>query len=882
MHLQQHAEESSATALEQRIAAAFAHGQPAGLEHLASVEVRSELPEPLVFLRSFANLYFVHLSRMPDLQELRELPSVAPNEDELTALLHGAPPFLGQEYLNIDVLQSWWDELHEHVRQAAAATEGGAAAYLHQKIPTLRQLGRVTFHLAENKRDEQKPFAFLATWSNRLSSSGAVQHQPLSKALQQYLGEKNRPALLNLLSPIYRAAERMAWVQDLVDDGTIFRATAWSPKQAHQFLRSVPELEASGLLVRVPNWWSAKRPARPVVSVRVGEAAKSTLGVDSLLDFSVGVTLQGQNVSAAELNELMRANDGLVRLRGQWVELDRDKLKAALDHWKSVEQQTRDGGISFAEGMRLLAGASLGGTSSELPSAEAQAWTGIIAGDWLSRTLAELRDPAAADPTPEHLHATLRPYQKTGVHWLRFMSKLRLGACLADDMGLGKTIQVISLLLHHKGSRPSLLVVPTSLIANWKSELMRFSPSLSFLVAHPSEPPARGGFDSAAQSVPAGLDLVITTYGIITRDENLRERDWNLAILDEAQAIKNSGTRQTKAVKQLNANSRIVMTGTPVENRLSDLWSLFDFLNPGLLGSASIFSKYVKGIERSEEKSYAPLRELVSPYILRRLKTDRRIITDLPDKTEVSAYCGLSKQQAAMYQHAVEELSKRLKDFDQPPIARRGLVLSYLMRFKQICNHPSHYSGDGAYEPSHSGKFARLAELCEELSERQEKVLVFTQFREMTEPLSAYLRTLFGRPGLVLHGGTTVPARRQLVEDFQREDGPPFFVLSLKAGGTGLNLTQASQVIHFDRWWNPAVEQQATDRAFRIGQKRNVMVHKFVCRGTVEERIDEMITNKKGLSEQVLQGGAEQVLTELDDSELMKLVSLDLSAATKD
>jgi non-specific serine/threonine protein kinase len=376
--------------------------------------------------------------------------------------------------------------------------------------------------------------------------------------------------------------------------------------------------------------------------------------------------------------------------------------------------------------------------------------------------------------------------------------------------------------------------------------------------------------DSALENT----DVVLTTYGTLMRQDWLQEQEWQVLVLDEAQAIKNPSARQSKAVKNFSAKSRIALTGTPVENRLSDLWSIFDFLNPGLLGSATRFKGFVKSLSQRESDQYAPLRNLVSPYILRRLKTDRSIISDLPDKTEVPAYCGLSKVQAAQYQQTVNEMAHAIENLEG--MQRRGLVLSYLLRFKQICNHPSQLLVDDEYDPKDSGKFQRLAELCEEIASRQEKLLVFTQFREMTAPLANFLEQQFGRPGLVLHGGTAVKQRQKLVERFQDEQGPPFFVLSLKAGGTGLNLTQASHVIHFDRWWNPAVENQATDRAFRIGQKNNVLVHKFICQGTIEEKIDALINEKTALANDLLDGGADTLLTEMDNETLLNLVSLDI------
>ena len=346
-------------------------------------------------------------------------------------------------------------------------------------------------------------------------------------------------------------------------------------------------------------------------------------------------------------------------------------------------------------------------------------------------------------------------------------------------------------------------------------------------------------------------------------------------MVDEAQAIKNPGAQQTRQVKKLQANVRIALTGTPVENRLSDLWSIFDFTHPGLLGSSKVFTQFTKRLAQAEH--FGPLRSLVQPYILRRMKTDKRVIADLPDKTEIKAFCHLSPAQAALYQRAVKELAAALGDTDG--MQRKGLVLSYLMRFKQICNHPSQWLGDGAWAEADSGKFARLRELAEVIAAKQEKVLVFTQFRETTEPLAAFLGSIFGREGLVLHGGTPVAKRQKMVKQFQDDELIPFFVLSIKAGGAGLNLTAASHVIHFDRWWNPAVENQATDRAFRIGQKRNVLVHKFVCQGTAEDRIDQLIESKKQLVQDVLEGGAELQLTEMSDADLLKLVRLDIHAA---
>jgi non-specific serine/threonine protein kinase len=876
-----------------RVAAAFAESAARGLLHLATAELQTHLPPAFAFARDFAREYLTRVCHTPapdgprSDEPGRAEPLPAPDHADLAATVLRAPPMRGLEYLGTAALASWWAELDALVRAEASATPGGVAAYLRERNPLWRLVGRVTFHLAENKRDPDHPFAFMATYATRLSAQGRVQHLPLGRALQEYAGAKRRGELLSLLTPVQRAAERSGLAKELVESGDVYHPLAWAARDAYRFLRDVPTLEEAGLIVRVPDWWKPARPPRPVVSVKVAGRPRTTLGADALLEFSVGAAVDGEPLSEAELRSLLTSEGGLVNLKGRWVEVDRDKLAAALEHWKKVEREARGGGVTFFEGMRLLAGAPLPGDAAAAAPEDARQWTGISASGDLEETLRRLRDPQSlAAPAPPDLRADLRPYQQTGVNWLRFMTRLGLGACLADDMGLGKTVQVIALLLHLRRERdtsrrpqpPSLLVVPASLIGNWKSELARFAPTLVAFVAHPSESDWAANDDASPPATGDNVDLVITTYTMLSRLAWLREREWALVILDEAQAIKNSGARQTRAVKELKAAGRVALTGTPVENRLSDLWSLFDFLNPGLLGGPKAFSEFAKRLAAKETgDAYRPLRTLVGPYILRRLKTDKRVIADLPDKTEVNAYCGLGRRQAALYEQTVRELAEQLQRVDG--IQRRGLVLAYLMRLKQVCNHPSQLSGDGRFDPDDSGKFRRLAELCEELAERQEKALVFTQFREMTAPLADFLAGVFRRPGLVLHGQTPVAKRRELVEAFQREQGPPFFVLSLKAGGTGLNLTEASHVIHFDRWWNPAVESQATDRAFRIGQKRNVLVHKFVCRGTVEDRIDDLIRQKMALARDVLDGGGEVLITEMDNEQLLRLVSLDIAKA---
>jgi non-specific serine/threonine protein kinase len=888
----------------------FAESNAAGLLALVDPELPTELPATLAFWRGWMRLFFRHLCQAEDEpgENWRALPP--PAREELLAFVQSAPPMVGLEYLTAELLETCWTELATLVAEAATADPEGPAEWLRKVNPLAHLIGKVTFHLAENKRDPQRPFAFLATFSHKLSTSSKPQHRPLAEALKQsaVAGDLNQLELL--LEPVRRAAANSPLVARLLKTRQLFAAQAWTADEAYRFLVESPTMESAGVVIRLPDWWKARRQARPQVQVRLGKHEPSTVGLDGLLDFDIRVTLGGEPLTPEELDQLISGAPGLAMLRGRWVEVDRAKLQEALRHWQRIGEE-HPNGLSIIDGMRMLAGASIA-TVEDQPEQLAQ-WSSIVAGDWMRETLERMRSPSElveCEPGRD-LKATLRPYQVEGVRWLWFMTKLGLGACLADDMGLGKTVQVLDLLLQRKRAaerlnaaneenaaskteganktdaprasvaKPSLLVVPASLLGNWKQEAARFAPSLRVLAIHRSElDPAE--LERRARDPEKGFadcDLVITSYGMVRRQPWLEKATWSLVILDEAQAIKNAGAAQTKAVKKLRSDRRILMTGTPVENHVGELWSLFDFSCPGLLGTAAEFKRFVAGLNKqSDSGAYASLRKLVGPYILRRQKTDPSIARDLPDKIEMRTECGLSLAQSVLYAKAVESLRNQLDHAEG--MKRRGLVLASLMQFKQICNHPAQYLNEPDFPAERSGKFQRLEQLCDEIAARQEKVLVFTQFQSLCQPLADFLATVFHAPGLVLHGGTPVKRRAELVKEFQNDPDKPFFVISLKAGGSGLNLTAASHVIHFDRWWNPAVENQATDRAFRIGQQRNVLVHKFVCRGTIEERIDEMIAGKRAVAEQILDDDGLPKLSEMPNDELLRFVSLDVSRAT--
>lgn len=858
----------------------------AGWFHLAAEKTRDYCDATLLFWLNIASHFVTALAHLPE--EVTNANVAIPNEDCLREWISKAPPMKGGEYLSVECLQVLWQQLQQWVEKNAAE-EGGIHQFLHRAAPKWQQVGRVCFHLAENKQNQERPFAFLATYSTGYDSGGKLRHLPLGQALKQYSGDNNRQALINLLTPVQKAALQSPWVKKLIETAELYQPLAWPINQAYALLSSIPLLEECGLIVRIPNWWRQRR--RPQVALTVGSTQSAQLGASTLLHFDYHVALGEHNLTQDELKHLLSSAEPITFFKGEWVEIDKEKLEQALAHWKSVRALTNNGEVSFIEGMRLLAGVPMSTEDLLMPSEELASWTVMRAGDSLAALLRQIKDPSQiAYAHPEGLQATLRPYQQDGVKWLSLLYKLGLGACLADDMGLGKTLQILTLLLQiQKDSSasshpPSLLIVPASLLENWQQEAAKFTPSLSLMLLHPSQRKYAPLLDekievaSSASTYFNGIDVVVTTYAMVSKLKWLAKMEWNLLILDEAQAIKNSDTKQTVFVKKIQSRARIALTGTPIENRLSDLWSLFDFLNPSLLGTAKKFKEF-STLLQTQNTQFEPLRKLIHPYILRRMKTDPKVISDLPDKIETPTYCSLSTEQVKHYQAVVNKLAKNLETVD--PRNRRGLVLKTLIELKQICNHPAHYLGTGDFSPSLSGKFERLKQICEELAERQEKVLIFTQFAEIIPYLKEFLSTVFGRQGLILHGATAVKKRKELVTQFQTDDTIPFFILSLKAGGIGLTLTAANHVIHFDRWWNPAVENQATDRAFRIGQKKHVQVHKFITLGTLEEQIDAMISSKAKLAAGLLMPSDdnEVPLTELSNGELIALLQLDINKA---
>ncbi|MFZ5869694.1 MAG: SNF2-related protein [Actinomycetota bacterium] len=650
---------------------------------------------------------------------------------------------------------------------------------------------------------------------------------------------------------------------------------------AHAFLTdAAPLLVASGFGVILPGWWTrpsrrlgarlrASTPSQPGAGTTNGAA----IGQEGLVEFDWQLAVGDEALTDEEVAGLLEAHQPLVRVRGQWMQVDADRLARARSFLS--RRGRRSGTMTVGEVLHALGSPDDGPGGLPVVGVEADGWLG----DLLSGEAERRLEPV---PAPDGFAGTLRPYQQRGLSWLAFLESVGLGGLLADDMGLGKTVQLLALVARDAAqpeTPPTLLVCPMSVVGNWQREAARFTPGVRVHVHHGAERPRGKAFEAAVTE----SDLVITTYSLLARDAAaLRKVTWHRVLLDEAQAIKNAATKAAVAARAVPAQRRIAVTGTPVENRLADLWSLMEFANPGLLGKPAEFKeRFAVPVERhGDPDAAARLRALTQPFVLRRVKTDRSIISDLPEKVEMDVVCSLTREQAALYQAVVDDMLDKIAKTSG--IERRGLVLATMTRLKQVCNHPAHFLGDGSRLAGRSGKLARLEEVLDEVLSSGEKALLFTQYAEFGDMLQTHLSARFGREVAFLHGGVSKAARDAMVTRFQDggRAGPPLMVLSLKAGGTGLTLTAANHVVHVDRWWNPAVEDQATDRAFRIGQTRAVQVRKLLCAGTLEEKIAEMIAGKRELAQSVV-GTGEAWLTELSTAQLRELFTLEAGSVVE-
>jgi non-specific serine/threonine protein kinase len=826
------------------------HNKYEGLFHLA-FKGKEHLSPALIFMYDLSSLFLKRLSQQADLEISREKVQVPLRDEDIEVLLKELPLVLGAEYINDGWLQLQWEALNKVFSSLISHYEGSVESYLKKLDENIHVADRIYFHLVEHK-GASVPFAFIATYSVEMEEG--PKHMPLMHAFETF--KDGQKKLIQLIASVTKISYESNFISEILESGELFSPLELSAEEAYEFLKDVDIYEKYGVMCRIPNWWKRKSPFK--MSVTIGEKIPSRVGLDALMDFNPRLTLDGMDLSEEDLKAFLEMAEGLLFYKGKWIELNKKNIEKALEalqHYKDLSHGT----LTVSEALRM---------QLEPAGLESQIDVSFDHGKWLKEMYKALRGEVkqsyAVEPS---FRATLRHYQYDGYNWLNQMNDFGFGACLADDMGLGKTVQILAFLEKNRKTSQgqALLILPASLIGNWVKEIDKFAPQMPYQILHKS------GLKKGQVLELSGDYLAITTYAMAKKLDFLKDQTWDYLILDEAQGIKNPGTKQTKTIKEIPARMKIAMTGTPIENKLDDLWSLFDFMNQGLLGTPKEFKSFVKGLKDSPY-GYSRLRKMIQPFLLRRMKTDPDIISDLPEKMEMNSYTTLTKKQAVLYKKLLKDIEEKL--YTVEGINRKGLVLASIMKFKQICNHPDQYMGGTEFKPANSGKFLQLKEICQTIYEKRERVLVFTQFREMTEPISNYLTTIFEREGFVLHGGTPVKKRQEMVEAFNGEDYVPFMVLSLKAGGVGLNLTAANHVIHFDRWWNPAVENQATDRIFRIGQEKKVMVHKFVTSGTIEDKINQMIEDKIKLSGEILSEAGEKWLTEYSDDELMQLFSL--------
>ena len=860
-----------------RLARALAFLPAAGLLDMVRFGLPAGASPGMAWLRERAQAQLMHYLRALRRGEEVSAATMTPDAHTAAGWLEAMPPLHGAP-VSAGMLQAWFGGLAVALQRAAAREWCSEEEWLSRLGEGWRQLGTLCFHLAENAGEgaDAAPFAFLATFIHKAGADGRPRHAPLGMAAQLCAGDRN--ALLALLRPLQQVAQKSPFLRELIDSRGVYKPSGWSSRQAYEFLETLPLLEEAGIETRMVNLWKSP-PPRAELEVKLDPEEKGggkpdrapSLHIGSLLRFIPQVALGDRYLTEAELEELLSAeDDGLVRFRGEWVRLDRERLQTLLDSWRQAARMAA-GGIPLLAGLRWLLSPK-SQRPAQLPPAEDG--VRVTAGARLTLALSQLQFGQAKPQLPPALEKLLRPYQREGVRFLLNVTEAGFGACLADDMGLGKTLQVIAWLTHLHAAgvlngRAALVVAPASLLTNWQEELARFAPHLSVRLLHPYALSAKQTETLHRNPVALLQDvhLALTTYGMATRmAEQLASAELPALVLDEAQAIKNADSARSRAIRLLSSPRRVALTGTPVENSLTELHSLFDFLNPGLLGTEKDFAAMVRGMGND----YTALRRLVRPFLLRRLKSDPKLLPELPPKTERPAWCLLTPQQTLLYRRETENLRAVINEPD--PATRLTLVLPILGRLKQICNHPAQYLGEPTFDPAASGKMQQLEYLAAQMAEAGDAVLVFTQYRSIIDPLHDLLAGIFGRSGLTLHGGTPLAERQERVKAFQQPGGPPFMVLSLLAAGTGLTLTRARHVIHFDRWWNPAVENQASDRAYRIGQKNPVVIHPFICRGTIEENIHRMLTRKREMADALLSGGMEKLLLHLSPQELMELV----------
>ena len=794
--------------------------------------------ESTKYLQKISKELIKYILNTPGLEIIRNNIEINYDEFNLNELIENIPFCIGNEFINTVWLKNIINNLLDIYKNEILTFKGSVDLYFTKKNKTLVVPSRVYFHMVEAPNGDDS-FAFMVTYTT--IKDGSIKHYPLRQALKEYQNMENE--FRELTRSLYKVAKESELINQLIQNGEIF-----SPI----YLKEITIYEKNGIVCRIPNWWN-QRSKSTSIEVDIEQKKKDGFGyfnIGNLIGFSPKMKYQGIEITQEEIEELLVKTEGLSVIKGKWIEIDKNKLKKLLDEYEIIKND----GSSFSE---LIHYTRINTYKDDDIKVE------FTNDNWIQSLIDKnLNDAPELLNISSEFNGKLRPYQMDGFKWLLGMSQFGFGVCLADDMGLGKTIQILAFLLSYNKytNKHVLLIVPASLLGNWEREIQKFTPTLNYYIAR------------YVNSDPLKIKnafLTITTYQVSQNLSTLYDLDWGITILDEAQAIKNPDTKTAKKIKSIKRETSIALTGTPIENNLLNLWSVFDFLNPGLLGSESEFRKNYD-IKSSNANNVSGLSKIIKPFILRRLKTDKKIIDDLPEKNENVLFTELTKKQIVLYKKIVSELENK-KISEENQFAQKRIVLTAILHLKQVCNHPSQFTGDESYSILDSGKFVALKELCETIFEKREKAIIFTQFKEITEPLNNLLKDIFQKEGFIITGETPTTQRDQYVNEFQNED-IPYMILSLKAAGVGLNLTSATNVIHFDRWWNPAVENQATDRAYRIGQKKCVNVYKFTTRDTIEEIIAALMETKTKLSDSVLDNVDNNVFNKLSTDELLKAI----------
>lgn len=803
--------------------------------------------ESTKYLQKLSKKLIKYILNIPGLEIIRNNVEINFEELDLNELLDEIPFCVGNEFINLDWIKNIINKLLDVYKDEISKFKGSIDLYFTNKNKTLIVPSRVYFHMVEALNGDE-PFAFMVTYTT--INDGSIKHFPLRQALKEYSNMENE--FCELTKSLYKVAKESKFINKLIQSGEIFSPIYLNTEEAYIFLKEISIYEKYGIVCRIPNWWNQRNKSTSI-EVDIEQKKKDGFGyfnIGNLIGFSPKMKYQGIEITQDEIEELLVKTEGLSVIKGKWVEIDKIKLKKLLDEYEIIKND----GSSFSE---LVHYARVHTYQDDDIKVE------FTNENWIQNLINKNLEtaPELLDISSD-FNGILRPYQLDGFKWLLGMSQFGFGVCLADDMGLGKTIQILAFLLSYSkySNKHVLLIVPASLLGNWEREIQKFTPTLDYYIAR--------YVNSDALKIKKAF-LTITTYQVSQSLTILYDLDWGITILDEAQAIKNPDTKTAKKIKSIRRETSIALTGTPIENNLLNLWSVFDFLNPGLLGSESEFRRNYN-IKSSKTDNVSSLSKIIKPFILRRLKTDKKIIDDLPEKNENVLFTELTKKQVVLYKKIVSELEEK-KISEENQFSQKRIVLTAILHLKQICNHPSQFTGDEDFSIFDSGKFVALKELCETIFEKREKALIFTQFKEITEPLNNLLKDVFHKEGFVITGDTSNTQRDKYVNEFQDGD-VPYMILSLKAAGVGLNLTSATNVIHFDRWWNPAVENQATDRAYRIGQKKCVNVYKFTTKDTIEEIIAALMETKTKLSDSVLDNVDNNVFNKLSTDELLKAI----------